>query len=78
MADCSAIKARLDDALAAYDRLLTGRSVRLVWDSDRSRIEYTQADRGDLYAYIARLQIQYNACVGAPVVALTKPINFVF
>lgn len=78
MADCAAIKAKLDDALAAYDRLVSGQSVRVVWDSDRSRIEYTSANLPSLYAYIQRLTVEYAACLGKPAVALTKPIQFVF
>lgn len=78
MASCSEIKTRLDEAQAAYDRLVRGELVVLVWDSDRSRVQYTAADRSALFAYIQRLTVEYAKCAGQPVIALTKPIQFVF
>lgn len=78
MADCAAIKTKLDAAIDAYDRLVSGRSVRVVWDSDRSRIEYTSANLPSLNAYIQRLTVEYAACIGQPIAAATKPIQFVF
>jgi hypothetical protein len=79
MADCAAIKTRLDQAIAAYDRLQTGKSVLVVVDGFRSRIEYAKADQAQLYAYIQQLQVQYNQCVGGqPALVITRPLNFVF
>lgn len=77
MADCAAIKARLDSALSAYDRLVTGGAIRVVQDSDGSRIEYTAANSARLYADIGLLQAQYDACTGKPAV-VTRPLTFIF
>jgi hypothetical protein len=80
MADCTAIKNRLDSAITARDRLITGSQVVVISDAQRSRVEYRPADLSTLTAHIAQLQAEYNACVnpGQPVQALTRPIKFVF
>ena len=62
--DCSSIKTLLDSANAAYARLLTGANIVTVVDSFRSRVEYTAANRQALFAYIQRLQVQYDHCMG--------------
>lgn len=78
MADCAAIKAKLDAAQAAFDRLISGRAIRVVVDSDGSRIEYTSANQSKLYQYLQLLQAQYDACIGGTKPAVTKPLQFVF
>lgn len=78
MADCTAIKTKLDEAQAAYDRLVSGQSIRVIVDSDGSRIEYNAANRQALYAYIQDLTAQYATCLGQPVAVALKPIQFVF
>jgi hypothetical protein len=78
MADCTAIKTQLDAANAAYSRLVTGGAARVVVDTDGSRIEYTAANRGSLYAYILTLQSQYNHCIGVHHRVGSRPVNFIF
>lgn len=50
------IQALLVEANAAYHSLQIGTSARVVVDGDGQRVEYTVANRADLYAYILRLQ----------------------
>lgn len=79
MPDCSAIQTKLDEALSAFHRLTTGGSVRVIVDTDGSRIEYNAANSSKLSAYIQLLQAQLAECQGtATTVAVTRPINFVF
>jgi hypothetical protein len=80
MADCSAIKARLDEAIDARARLVNGSQVVVIVDAFRSRVEYKPADLSTLTAEIQRLTAEYNACInpGQPVVALTRPLRFIF
>lgn len=77
--DCAAIKALLDEKLAAYNLASGGGSVRSVTDSDTSRIEYMSPNMDRLMKDIQLLQAQYAACLaGTQPAVLTKPINFVF
>jgi hypothetical protein len=78
MADCAEIKTRLDSARAAYDRLINGGAIRVVQDSDGSRVEYTAANSGKLYAYIALLEAQYAGCVAGTSPVATRPLQFFF
>jgi len=82
MPDCSAIQTRLDEAIAARDRLMTGSQVVVIVDAFRTRVEYRAADIASLNAYIQQLQAELNSCLaavsGTPVRPLTKPINFIF
>lgn len=80
MADCSALQTRLNNAIAARDRLIGGAQVVTIVDQGRSRVEYKPADLNTLTAEIARLQAEYNACInpGGPVVAVTRPLTFTF
>lgn len=48
----------LDDALAAYHDLQTGKSARTVVDQNGERVEYTAANSAKLYAYIQTLKAQ--------------------
>lgn len=52
------LQQRLDAAEEAYDRLMTGRQVRVYVDQNGERIEYTAANRAALLAYIADLRRQ--------------------
>lgn len=47
---------KLDAALAAYHKLQIGESARVVVDQNGERIEYTAANRSQLWAYIQMLQ----------------------
>lgn len=78
MADCTAIKTRLDQLIAARDRLQTGKQIVVIVDAFRSRVEYKPADLNQLYVDIALAQAQYDACVNGTPVALTKPFQFFF
>ena len=51
---CS-LRSRYDNALAAYDDLLTGKSVRVLVDQNGERIEYTPATASKLLGYITSL-----------------------
>lgn len=76
--DCAAIKALLDEKLAAYNLASGGGAIRSVTDSDTSRIEYMSPNMERLMKDIQLLQAQYAACTAGTQAALTKPINFVF
>lgn len=47
---------KLDEAEAAYHKLVTGRSVRVLVDRNGERVEYTLANRAALQAYIQELK----------------------
>jgi hypothetical protein len=51
----------LDEALKAYHALMTGGSVRVVVDQNSERVEYTAANKQNLWAYIVRLQNALNS-----------------
>ncbi|MEP1255484.1 MAG: gpW family head-tail joining protein [Alphaproteobacteria bacterium] len=46
---------KLDDAKAQYHLLVTGQQAKVFVDQNGERVEYTQANRGALLAYIQRL-----------------------
>ena len=76
---CEALKARLDNAIAAHDRLVNGESVFVIVDAFRSRVEYTKANLSDLKQAIARLQVEYDKCINpGKRIFLTRPIHFRF
>lgn len=50
------LQARLDAAEAAYDKLMSGKAVRVLVDQNGERIEFTPANAGRLAAYILELQ----------------------
>ena len=52
------MQARLDAAEAAYDKLMSGKAVRVLVDQNGERIEFTPANAGRLAAYIVDLQTQ--------------------
>jgi hypothetical protein len=76
---CADIKARLDAANRAYDRLVAGEQVVVIVDAFRSRVEYKPAELSQLTQQIAVLQAQYDACINpGKVTALTRPVTFRF
>lgn len=79
MANCSEIKSRLDNAIAARQRLIEGSAISVLMEGG-TRVEYRQADLGSLNASIAQLQAEYNVCIsdGSRVTPVTRPINFYF
>ena len=52
------LQARLDAAEAAYDKLMSGKAVRVLVDQNAERIEFTPANASRLAAYIVDLQTQ--------------------
>ena len=52
------LQARLDAAEAAYDKLMSGKAVRVLVDQNGERIEFTPANASRLAAYIVDLQTQ--------------------
>jgi 4-hydroxy-L-threonine phosphate dehydrogenase PdxA len=79
MADCSAIKAQLDEANRAYDSISNGAQVVVIVDAFRSRVEYGRANMPELKVKIALLEAQYAACLaGKPRAVMTRPIQFWF
>ncbi len=52
---------QLRAAKQAYHDLMTGKSARVVVDSDGSRVEYSAANADRLRAYVAELEAQVAA-----------------
>jgi len=78
-ADCSVIKAQLDEANRAYNEISNGAQVVVIVDAFRSRVEYGRANIPELKAKIALLQAQYVACLaGKPHAVMTRPVQFFF
>jgi hypothetical protein len=63
----------LADAKAAYHKLQTGTMPRVVVDQNGERVEFTAANKANLYGYIQQLEAQVAACSGAAV--FTPPAN---
>lgn len=78
MADCAAIKTKLDEAEAALHRVHLGGTVRRVRDLSGEEIEYNAANLANLKSYIALLTAQYAACLNGTGVAITRPVNPLF
>lgn len=72
-----ATRQMLDEARAAYHRLMTGTSARELVDQNGERVTYTAANRQNLYNYILDLERQLNpvAIGSAP---LNGPATFLF
>ena len=76
---CEDIKARLDNAIAARDRLATGSQVVVIVDAFRSRVEYRPVDIDKLTAYIQLVTAEYQACLNpCKRNVLTRPVQFRF
>lgn len=58
MATTIVLQQRLDAAEAAYDKLMTGKAVRVLVDQNGERVEFTPANAARLAAYILDLQQQ--------------------
>lgn len=72
---------RLMEADQAYDRLVTGRSVREVVDQNGERVSYATANASRLLAYIQQLQqhcSDYQASALPTVQAYNRPLRFLF
>lgn len=54
---------QLRAAKQAYHDLMTGKSARVIVDSDGSRVEYTSANADRLRSYIAELEAQASGNV---------------
>lgn len=52
------LEEQLADAKAQYHLLVTGQQAKVYVDQNGERVEYTQANRRDLLAYIERLERQ--------------------
>lgn len=74
MSDCATLKAKLDAAEAVYDRLLQP-GVRVVQDSDGSRIEYSLGNVALYRDKVALLRAQYDACTRP---GAGRPFHFIF
>lgn len=73
----AALAAQLKDAEAAYHRLMTGTSARVVVDQNGERVEFTATNRQQLYAYIQGLKSKLGLLTpgcGAPL----GPASFTF
>ena len=70
---------KLDQARAAYHKLMIGASARVVVDGgDGSRVEYTATNKQMLYTYIKELESQINAATGSSVYTTRGPARFTF
>ncbi len=65
----------LDDARAAYHRLMTGKSVREVRDQNGETVTYTVANAAKLAAYIAQLEAE---CAKANGRGRIGPLGMIF
>lgn len=66
----------LNEAREAYHLLQTGRSARVVVDQNGERVEFTAANRANLYAYIRELE---SKLPNAPAPACSyAPATFTF
>lgn len=77
--EIEALKVKIAEAEAAYHNLQLGLQARVVVDSNGERVEFTAANRQDLYNYIQRLKGQLPAvdlCVDLP--AAYGPMRFLF
>lgn len=52
------LRTRLTDAQQAYHDLMTGGSARVFVDQNAERVEYTAANKANLWAYIIGLQAE--------------------
>lgn len=71
------LQTRLAEAEAAYHRLMSGQSARVVVDQNGERVEFSSVSAGSLYAYIARLRAELAPLLGCPV-RVNRPLGFTF
>jgi len=70
------LKKQLDEARAAYHSLNTGTMPRVVVDQNGERVEFTAANRANLYRYVMELEAKCGT--GAPVQQSRGPIGMIF
>lgn len=70
----------LKEARQAYHQLQMGTSARVVVDQNGERVEFTAANRANLYAYIQQLELLVGAGCGAttPDLSSFHPAGFIF
>ncbi len=56
-------QARLDAARIAYDKIMTGASIKMFIDQNGERVEYNPANLTLLAQYIRELEEMLNPCV---------------
>lgn len=71
------LQTRLAEAEAAYHRLMSGQSARVVVDQNGERVEFSSVSAGSLYAYILRLKTQLAPLLNCPL-PVNRPIGFTF
>jgi hypothetical protein len=59
--DINKLKKWLQEAEEAYHQLMTGGSVRVFVDQNAERLEYTAANKQNLFNYITQLRAQICA-----------------
>ncbi len=70
------VEQKLDEAKLAYHQLNTGTMARVVVDQSGQRVEFTAANKANLYQYIQDLSAQLG--VGTSVPLNNGPARFVF
>lgn len=72
------LEQQLKEAQAQYHTLQIGGAARVVVDQNGERVEFTSANKGNLYNYILSLKAQLGlfspACGGMPI----RPAGFLF
>lgn len=72
----TALRAKIADAEAKYHKLMIGTMPRVVVDQNGERVEFTAANRVELYRYIQSLKaLLPDAVAGA---LYSRPIGFIF
>jgi hypothetical protein len=73
-----ATPALLSEARLAYHALMTGTSARVVVDQNGERVEFTAANKQNLYNYILELEGQLSGPTVANPMAQHYPATFLF
>ncbi len=75
-----ATNALLADARKQYHALVTGTAARVVVDQNNERVEFVQANKGQLLTYITMLEQQLGVACGATPTPMAKyhPATFIF
>lgn len=72
------LEKQLAEAQSAYHTLQIGGAARVIVDQNNERVEFTSANKGNLYNYILSLKAQLGmfspACGGMPI----PPAGFLF
>lgn len=56
MLDLDTLKKQYNEATLAYHQLMTGGAVRVYVDQNSERVEYTAANKSNLWAYLLQLR----------------------